>query len=122
MATAAQRDRLRRDIGADATTMLDAEADALFDEAAESYSDASVSGVYTRVLALRGYVASKAKLASYTQNEESEDLSDIFKHLTKLLDYWESELTKAILAAEEAEYPPIKPIPPSGSVKLRAVF
>lgn len=99
MATEAQlRDRLRRDVGANSTALSDADADALFEEAGETYSDAASAYAYARVLALQGILASSAKLTSYKQNESSENLSDIFKHLKELLKVWEDKTTDAVAA------------------------
>ncbi len=52
MATETERSRLRADIGANVTSLPDAEADAIFTEAEELYTDASSITAYTRVLAL----------------------------------------------------------------------
>lgn len=99
MATEAQlRDRLRRDVGANSTALSDADADALFEEAGETYGDAASAYAYARVLALQGILASSAKLTSYKQNESSENLSDIFKHLKELLKVWEDKTTDAVAA------------------------
>lgn len=99
MATEAQlRDRLRRDVGANSTALSDADADALFEEAGETYSDAASAYAYARVLALQGILASSAKLTSYKQNESSESLSDVFKHLKELLKVWEDKTTDAVAA------------------------
>lgn len=91
--------RLRRDIGADATSLPDAEAEALFVEAAESYSDAAGILAATRVLAIRGLLANAAKLTTYQQNASMERLSDVFSHLEKLLGYWQEQLDGAVKAA-----------------------
>lgn len=100
MATDAQlRDRLRRDVGANSTALSDADADALFEEAGETYSDAASAYAYARVLALQGILANSAKLTSYKQNESTENLSDIFKHLKELLKVWEDKTTDAVGAA-----------------------
>lgn len=99
MATAAQRDRLRRDVGANSTALSDDDADDLFEEAGELYTDGATITAYTRVLALQGILASSAKLTSYKQNESTENLSDIFKHLKELLKLWEDKTTDAVGAA-----------------------
>ncbi len=99
MATEAQlRDRLRRDVGANSTALSDADADALFEEAGETYSDAASAYAYARVLALQGILASSAKLTTYKQNESTENLSDVFKHLKELLKLWEGKTTDAVAA------------------------
>lgn len=97
MATSAA-DRLRRDVGANSTALSDGDADDLFDEAGETYSDTASAYAYARVLAIRGLLASSAKLTSYKQNESSESLSDVFKHLQELLKHWSGEVDEAIRA------------------------
>lgn len=96
MATSAQRERLRADIDADSTTFPDDEVDDIFEEAQESYSDSAAYTAYTRVIALRRLLASAAKRTSYVQNQSSENLSDVFKHLKQLLDLWQGELGGAV--------------------------
>lgn len=98
MATELQRNRLRDDIGADATTLPDAEADAIYVEAGETYTVAASIDAATRVIAIRRLLASSAKLTSYRQNNSSENASDIFGHLKDLLDLWQSNLDKAVTA------------------------
>lgn len=91
--------RLRRDIGADATSLPDAEAEALFIEAGEAYSDAAAITAHTRVLAIRGLLANASKLTTYEQNASMERLSDVFGHLSQLLGYWQGQLDGATKAA-----------------------
>lgn len=98
MATEFQRSRLRDDIGADATSLPDAEADAIYVEAGESYTDADSIKAATRVIAIRRLLASSAKLTTYRQNNSSENMSDVFKHLQDLLGLWQGELDKAVTA------------------------
>lgn len=99
MASTVEYARLRRDIGADADSLPDAEAEAIFVEAGESYSDAASITAQTRVLALRGLFADSAKLTTYQQNASMERLSDVFSHLEKLLGYWEGKQAEAVKAA-----------------------
>lgn len=98
MTTESQRERLRADIGADATTLPDVEADDIFDEAGESYTDAAAMTAATRVIAIRRLLASASKLVSYRQNNSQESASDVFKHLRELLDLWQGELDDAVAA------------------------
>lgn len=93
--TALQKSRLRRDVGADSSSLPDADIDALFVEAEELYSDAATIAAYARVLALQGIMASAAKLTDYRANNSSENLSDVFDHLSKLLTYWETKVDEA---------------------------
>jgi pyrroline-5-carboxylate reductase len=51
------------------------------------------------VLTIQSLLASSARLATYRQNESSENLSDIFKHLKELLKVWEEKTDDAITAA-----------------------
>jgi hypothetical protein len=102
MATAAQRERLRRDTGSNSSALSDDDADDLFEEAGETYTDDTSIAAYARILALQGILASSAKLTSYKQNESSESLSDVFKHLRELLSYWQGELDTAQRGASGA--------------------
>lgn len=99
MATETDYNRLRRDIGANETSLPDEDAEALFTEAGERYTDTATAAAYTRVLALQGLLASSAKLATYKQNESQENLSDVFKHLKELLKVWEDKVSDAIESA-----------------------
>lgn len=99
MATELDYTRLRRDVGASETTLSDEDAEALFVEAGERYTDAGTVAAYTRVLALQGLLSSAAKLHSYRANESQENLSDVFKHLTQLLSIWEGKVSDAIADA-----------------------
>jgi hypothetical protein len=92
VATQAQADRLRADVGATVTSLPDADVDAIFTEAAEIYSDVASQTAYTRIIAIRRLLASSAKLTDYTQNESRESMSQIFKHLRDLLAFWQGEL------------------------------
>lgn len=99
MATPVDYARLRRDIGADATSLPDAEAEALFVEAAETYTDVASVTALTRILALQGLLANSSRLTTYQQNASMERLSDVFSHLEKLLGYWQEQLDGAVKTA-----------------------
>lgn len=99
MATATQRTRLRADIGATVTSLPDDDADDIFTEAGEEYTDASSIKAYTRVLAIQRLFASAAKLADYTQNQSQEKQSQVFDHLKTLLAFWRGKLADATAAA-----------------------
>lgn len=99
MATETERDRLRSDIGANETSLPDVDADAIFTEAGEVYTDANSITAYTRVLAIRRLLASSAKLTDYTQNASQEKQSQVFSHLKDLLAFWQKELDTAVSAA-----------------------
>jgi hypothetical protein len=102
VATQTQADRLRRDVDANTTSLPDADVDALFTEAMESYTDAASIAAYTRVLFLQSLLASSAKLTTYRQNESQENASDIFKHIQQLLAYWQGATATAIAATSSA--------------------
>lgn len=95
MATDAERARLRRDVGANEDSLPDYDADDIFVEAAEVYSNATTAAAYARVLAIQGLLASSARLVSYRQNQSSEDASDVFEHLSRLLKLWQDETAEA---------------------------
>ena len=99
MATETQRVRLRSDIGATVTSLPDDDADDIFTEAGEKYTDADSITAYTRVLAIRRLMANAAKLTEYTQNESQEKQSQVFAQLKQLLAFWLGELDTAVAAA-----------------------
>lgn len=92
-------ERLRRDVGANSTSLPDPAAQDLLDEAAETYTNATVASTYARVLAFQGLMASAAHQVSYRQNESSHSASDLFKHYEKELEKWEAKLVSAQKAA-----------------------
>lgn len=100
MATETQRTRLRGDIGANDASLPNTEADDIFTEAGESYTETAAVEAYARVIAIRRLLASAAKMATYKQNQSSENVSDVFDHLEKLLDRWEKNLDKATSAGQ----------------------
>lgn len=99
MATETERTRLRADIGANVTSLPDDDADDIFTEAGEVYTDANSIAAYTRVLAIRRLLASSARLTDYTQNQSQEKQSQVFDHLKALLAFWQNELDTAVSAA-----------------------
>lgn len=99
MATETEIARLRSDIGANSTSLPDDDANDIFTEAGEVYTDASSITAYTRVLAIRRLLASSAKLTDYTQNASQEKQSQVFAHLKDLLAYWQGELDTAVSAS-----------------------
>src|SRR5690606_23162608 len=96
MATADQRGRLRRDVGATADSRPDPECDAIYAEAAEEYPEGAAQDAQARVIALRAILASSAKLVTYRQNASSESASDVFKHLSQLVEYWQGVRDAAV--------------------------
>lgn len=100
MATQSQIRRLRADIGATTAALSDADATDIFEEAATDYgTDAAVIKAATRVIAIRRIRASAARMVTYKQNQTTMNASDVFKHLTQLLETWENDLTRAQEAA-----------------------
>jgi hypothetical protein len=97
--TQSQIDRLRRDVGANETSLPDETIQDIFDEAGEKYTDTGTITAYTRVLTIQSLLSSSARLTTYKQNESSENLSDVFKHLRDLLAIWEAKTDDAITAA-----------------------
>jgi hypothetical protein len=99
MASATDIARLRRDTGTDETSLPDEDAEDIFDEAGEKYSDSATASSFTRVLVIQSLLSSAAKMHTYKQNESTENLSDVFKHLRDLLAIWEAKTEDAITAA-----------------------
>lgn len=97
--TQAQMDRLWRDTGTTVASLSEADIEDIFTEAGERYTDTATIASYARVLTIQSLLANSAKLASYKQNESSENLSDIFKNLQALLKVWEAKTADAIAAA-----------------------
>lgn len=95
MATTTQRTRFWLDTGTTVAVFDNDEVDALFDEAAETYSDADAIKAYTRVLGIQRLLANAAKLTDYTQNQSQEKQSQVFDHLKSLLSFWQGETSKA---------------------------
>jgi hypothetical protein len=96
MATELEITRLRRDIGANEYSLGTNDANDLFTEAAESYTAGTAAYyAYVRIIAIRGIRASAAKMTTYSQNQSSENASDVFKHLGELLKDWQKELAGA---------------------------
>ncbi len=96
MATSIDYERLRRDIGVTSSELSDTEAQAIFDEAAEYYSDTASINAMARIILIRGLLADSAKMVTYQQNTSMEQLSDVYKHLSALLQTWESDLDRAV--------------------------
>jgi hypothetical protein len=90
---------LRDDTGRTATTLPDADAEATFVAAQDEWGDAGTQAG-ARVLIIRVDWASASNAADYTQNEESERLSQIANAKKALLDYWQGLLDEAIAAVE----------------------
>lgn len=100
MATTIQRDRVRGDLDATSTDLPDLEVDDLYLRAEERYATNSAAvEAYVRILAIRRLQAGAAKRVDYTQNESQEKLSQVFAHLQRLRELYESDLDDAGAAA-----------------------
>lgn len=96
MATSSQRTKFRRRVGDNDVSnrvFSDSEIDDIYTEANEEYpSNSKLEGYYAVIIGLEWLMADAAKLTNYRQNNSSENQSDIFKHLEKLLKNWEGKL------------------------------
>lgn len=77
----------------------DAEINALWDIAADTYSATGQLNAQTRVYLLDALLADAAKRVTYEQNQSKEQLSDVFKNLLKLRDAASADLEKATAAS-----------------------
>ncbi len=91
--------RLRSDVGCSVAALDDTETEAIYNEAAEDYSDAASIKAQGRIIAVRRLLADSAKLTSYRANNSSENLSDVFGHLQNLLTVWQGQLDYAVKQA-----------------------
>ena len=74
---------IRADIGDDGTVFSDAELNRLYTRASSDYNTSVV-------LALRQLLVNASKLNDYRVAQSSENKSQVFAQIQKLLDYWES--------------------------------
>ncbi|KAB2861022.1 MAG: hypothetical protein K8L91_07935 [Anaerolineae bacterium] len=90
-ATAQQISDFREDIGdVGSPPIFDDDAvNRIYDRAIAAYSDAETYEAEMRVIGIRQLLADAAKRVSYKQNQSSENMSDVFKHLKQLLDLWQ---------------------------------
>lgn len=99
MATDTDYKRLRMDIGlqaTDTTGLSDADAEAIFVEAGETFSDGASTKAATRVIALQRLQAQAALQINYTQNNSREEAEKIFTHYGELLKLWSERLDYAV--------------------------
>jgi hypothetical protein len=100
MPTEIQRERLRADLDADESALTDAEIDDAFARATEQYRDNSFAvEASARVIAIGQLLAGASKRADYAQNESSERRSQVFDHLLRLREIYESDLRAALDSA-----------------------
>ncbi len=99
-ATAQQITDFREDIGdVGATPIFDNPAvQRIYDRATAAYTDIPTYEAEMRVLGIRQLLADAAKRVSYKQNQSSENMSDVFKHLKQLLELWQGIRDDAALA------------------------
>lgn len=101
MATLLEQQRLRLDLGlaaTDTTNLPDATIDAIFVEAAETFTDATSLIAATRVIAIRRLRVQAASNVDYAQNNNSKKASQRFAHLGQLLEEWQKVLDDAVAA------------------------
>lgn len=79
---------LRDDIGDDGTVFTDNELNRNYTRADGDYNKAVV-------ITLRQLLAQSAKLHDYRIAQSSESLSQVYKQVKGLLDYWESQVVRA---------------------------
>lgn len=95
MATVTDYNRLRADVGASLAALGDTEAADIYSEAGETYTSAAGIKAATRVIAIQRILASSTRLTTYRQNNSQENLSDVSKALTGLLEYWAGKQKEA---------------------------
>jgi hypothetical protein len=99
---ATANERLRLDIGLEAddiASLPEAEADDIFAEAGESYTDTASIKAATRVIALQRLIAQAATMTNYTQNNTREESGKISDNYVRLLGIWQGYLDAAVAAA-----------------------
>lgn len=96
---------LRKDTGNTISTLDDAAAQAVFDEAATLYSAGAVYAGARLLLLLPDWQKATEEAADYTQNQESEKLSQIATAKKAYLDYWQGLVDKATALDKVANRP-----------------
>ncbi len=91
-ATEQQISDFREDIGDVGSPPIfdDTAINRIYDRAMAAYSDTATYEAEMRVLGIRQLLADAAKRVSYKQNQSSENMSDVFKHLKQLLELWQA--------------------------------
>lgn len=97
-ATAAQRTRLRFELGHDATSLPDADANAIWDWAVADYGsyDADVWMAAAVLIGRKNLLAQARKQVTYKAGQSSENLTDIAKGLAEDIARDEKKLEEAI--------------------------
>lgn len=109
--------RLRRDLSVDEDELDDVVAEALFEEAAETYSGVASVAAYARVLAIQGMIADAKNEVDYTQSESSEKSNQVMKNLLDMLALWQGNLRVA-LANEATSNSAGARVPPTHTVRV----
>lgn len=105
MATLVEQQRLRVALGLqpnDITSLPDDVIDAIFDEAGETYTDATSIHAATRVIALDRLLIQAASDVDYTQNNTSEKASQRYAMLSKERERWQAKLDEAVAAGRSS--------------------
>jgi len=89
-------ERLRRDVGEDSSTLSDTDAIEITAEAAELYANLATARVACRVIALLRLTARSARQIDVAEGTDKQTFSQLFTHRKELLDYWQTQLDKAI--------------------------
>lgn len=82
-----ERNRLRKRLGHDVTSLLDADADDLFTQAEELYASRSRAVQFQQavVIGRQDLLAEAVKRVTYDAGDASENLSDVAKAIQKML-------------------------------------
>lgn len=98
-----QRLRMALGLRPDDESQIDnGQAELLFVQAGETYTDAGSITVYTRVLALDSLLMQAANDVDYTQNKTTEKASQRYAMLSKERDKWQKRLEEVIDAARSS--------------------
>jgi hypothetical protein len=104
MATELERQRLRMDLGFNATdeaSLTNDTIDAIFLEAGEYWLDPLAATAGTRILSIRRLLMQAANEVDYTANKTSEKASQRYKHLSAELDRWQKIQDDVLIASGE---------------------
>lgn len=98
-----QRLRMALGLRPDDESQIDNDqAELIFVQAGETYTDAAGITVYTRVLALDSLLMQAANDVDYTQNNTTEKASQRYAMLSKERDKWQKRLEEVIAAARSS--------------------
>lgn len=106
MAWESEAKKLRRKVGYDSendTALPLEEAGELLDDAALIYTDTASQVTYSAIVYLEEILASAAKMNTYKQNQTTENSSDLFDQVLRLIKYHKDDLASIALGEERAE-------------------